>query len=79
MPLPCGKKSIDEEARKNLRKDLPIVGHEFTFDELKAEYGVSFTDGLTSTQGACVRGRPAAGAKLGGRLKALLCHMQAAH
>ncbi|GLI63034.1 hypothetical protein VaNZ11_005895 [Volvox africanus] len=38
------------DKQKNLRKDLPIVAHEFSLDELAAEYNVSFDCGLTSAQ-----------------------------
>jgi sodium/potassium-transporting ATPase subunit alpha len=40
----------DTEKQKNLRKDLPIVAHEFSLEELAAEYNVSFERGLTSAQ-----------------------------
>lgn len=49
--MPCGKGGNDEsEKQKNLRKDLPIVAHEFSLDELATEYNVSFEKGLTSAQ-----------------------------
>lgn len=50
--LPCtGGAGADDERAKNLRKDLPIVAHEFTLGELKAEYGIKeFSAGLTSAQ-----------------------------
>ncbi|GLC38270.1 hypothetical protein PLESTM_000706100 [Pleodorina starrii] len=38
------------ERQKNLRKDLPIVAHEFSLEELAAEYNVSFERGLTTAQ-----------------------------
>ncbi|EFJ52783.1 hypothetical protein VOLCADRAFT_78789 [Volvox carteri f. nagariensis] len=40
----------DSDKQKNLRKDLPIVAHEFSLDELAAEYSVSLERGLTSAQ-----------------------------
>ncbi|KAG2500240.1 hypothetical protein HYH03_001818 [Edaphochlamys debaryana] len=43
-----GKKG--DERQKNLRKDLPIVAHEFSLEELAAEYNVSLSAGLTSQQ-----------------------------
>ena len=44
-------KAKADDKGKNLRKDLPIVAHEFSFEELQAEYGVSFQTGLTSALG----------------------------
>ncbi|KXZ41630.1 hypothetical protein GPECTOR_353g109 [Gonium pectorale] len=38
------------DKQKNLRKDLPIVAHEFSLEELAAKYNVSFERGLTSAQ-----------------------------
>ncbi|KXZ52251.1 hypothetical protein GPECTOR_10g882 [Gonium pectorale] len=44
------KEKANGDKQKNLRKDLPIVAHEFSLDELAAEYNVSFEKGLTSAQ-----------------------------
>lgn len=50
MRLPCTGEAGDER-RANLRQDLPIVAHEFSLEELRAEYGISdFKAGLTSAQ-----------------------------
>ena len=49
-----GEEQVDKakaDKGKNLRKDLPIVAHEFSFEELQTEYGVSFQTGLTSALG----------------------------
>lgn len=52
MGLPCyGAGNVDSERAKNLRKDLPIVAHEFSFEDLQQEYGLrDFSHGLTSAQ-----------------------------
>lgn len=51
MGLPCLGAAPDDERAKQLRKDLPIVAHEFSIEELKSEYGIKdFALGLTTAQ-----------------------------